>query len=59
MQLEEIKNHKLLNYAKNIVDDLDEKVVGRVGRQKSDSFTHSLYLIKNLMGNIKMCVSQL
>jgi len=50
MKLEEIKNHELLNHAKNIVNDLDENIIGRIGRQKEDSFTHSLYLIKELMG---------
>ena len=53
MKLEEIKSHKLLNQAKNIVNNLDENMIGKVARQKNDSFTHSLYLIKNLMG--KQC----
>ena len=49
MKLEKIQKHKLLKKKKNIVNDLDENIIGRVGRQKDDSFTHVLYLIKNLM----------
>tara|TARA_R110001583_G_scaffold162880_1_gene315107 strand:- start:1671 stop:2414 length:744 start_codon:yes stop_codon:yes gene_type:complete len=51
MKLKELKNHELLNHSKNIVNDLDKNIIGKVGRQKDDSFTHSLFLIKELMGD--------
>jgi len=50
MEFNQIQNHKSTNLAKNIVDKLDQNITGKVARQESDSFTHSLYLIKNLMG---------
>lgn len=53
MNINSILNHKLTTHSKDIVNLLDDSILGRVARQKTNnaSYTHVLYLIKNIMGN--------
>ncbi len=53
MNINSILNHKLITHSKDIVNLLDDSILGRVARQKTNnaSYTHVLYLIKNIMGN--------
>lgn len=51
MKINEIINHPQLSAAKQLVDLIDNDMIGRVALNKEHQATHVLYIIKELMGD--------
>ena len=51
MKIEDILNHSELENSKNMVQDMNNDMIGRVALNQAAQATHVLYIIRELLGN--------
>ena len=51
LKLEDILNHKKLDYSLEVVESINKDMIGRVAMNAEHGATHILYLVKELMGD--------